>query len=301
VHIIKVCFSLVCGFHKVLRNSFSHRICLTSLLIQGVTPQTMSSRAWFEELHSKFGTSREYIDDLHTRRAEGESVLVNVDNETDEDVIATAVQKWVSTRMGVVGQSRLLELKTPWYPPVPVCRTVDIKQQRVFSACDENGLPVLADERNNCSVQDAKVIERFVLLESGPFEKGRAILDMAGMDRLFGEMLTMDRKEFFWCCVHGLMHLVPVQHDVFANCKHSGSSSSETYDKWPKCLLFAVIKSISLRWLTCYAVGFTQWDQLMFVLCEDRSPGPNKVERYRAVTYYSNKGYTEPTFLLRFV
>jgi hypothetical protein len=35
-----------------------------------------------------------------------------------------------------------------------------------------------------------------VLLESGPFEKGRAILDMAGMDRLFGEMLTMDRKEF---------------------------------------------------------------------------------------------------------
>ncbi|KAJ5340318.1 hypothetical protein N7541_009442 [Penicillium brevicompactum] len=193
----------------------------------------MSSRAWFEELRGKFGSLREYIDDLHTRCAEEESVLVNVDNETDEYVVATAVQKWVSTRMGVVGRSRLLELKTPWYPPVPMCRAVDIKQRRVFSACDENGLPVLAAERNNCSAQDAKVIERLVSLESGPFEKGQAILDMADMDRLLGEMLTMDRKEFFWCCVHGLMHLVPVQHDVFAVCKHSGSPYSETYDKWP--------------------------------------------------------------------
>ena len=193
----------------------------------------MSSGAWFEELRGKFGSLREYIDDLHARRAEGESVLVNVDNETDEDVVATAVQKWVSTRMGVTGRSRLLEWKTSWYLPVSVCSAVDIKQRRVFPACDENGLPVLAAERNNCSVEDAKVIERLVSVESGPFDKGRAVLNMADMDRLLGEMLTKDRKEFFWCCVHGLMHLVPVQHDVFANCKHSGSSSSYTYDKWP--------------------------------------------------------------------
>ncbi|KAJ5982443.1 hypothetical protein N7451_012543 [Penicillium sp. IBT 35674x] len=193
----------------------------------------MSSRAWFEELHSKFGSLREYIDDLHTRRAEGESVLVNLDNETDEDVVATAVNKWVSTRMGVTGRSRLLEWKNSWYPLVSVCSAVDIKQRRVFPACDENGLPVLAAEVNNCSVEDAKVIERLVSIESGPFEKGRAVLDMEDMDRLLGEMLTIDRKEFFWCCVHGLMHLVPTQHDVFAVCKHRGASSSYSYNNWP--------------------------------------------------------------------
>jgi hypothetical protein len=191
----------------------------------------MSSRAWFEELHSKFGSLREYIEDLHTRRAVRESVVVNVG--TDENVVATAVQKWVSTRMGVVGRSRLLEFKTPLYPPRSVCEAVDIGQRRVFPACDENELPVLAAERNNCSVQDAEVIERLVSLESGPFEKGRAVLDMADMDRLLGEMLTVDRKEFFWCCVHGLMHLVPTSYDVYALCKHRGPSSSETYDKWP--------------------------------------------------------------------
>jgi hypothetical protein len=74
----------------------------------------------------------------------------------------------------------------------------------------------LSDPSSTSHEKDAKVIERFVLLESGPFEKGRAILDMADMDRLFREMLTMDRKEFFWCCVHGLMHLVPVQHDAMS-------------------------------------------------------------------------------------
>ena len=73
----------------------------------------MSSGAWFEELHSKFGSLREYIDDLHARRTDEETVLVNIDNETDENVVATAVQKWVLTRMGVVGRSRLIELKTP--------------------------------------------------------------------------------------------------------------------------------------------------------------------------------------------
>ncbi|KAJ6157228.1 hypothetical protein N7497_006113 [Penicillium chrysogenum] len=144
----------------------------------------MSSRAWFEQLQSNFGSLREYIDDLHARRTDEETVLVNIDNESDENVVATAVKKWVSTRMGMVGRSLLLELKTPWYPPVPVCGAVDIEKRRVFSACDENGLPILAAERNNCSVQDAKVIERLVSLESGPFEKGRAVLDMADMDRL---------------------------------------------------------------------------------------------------------------------
>lgn len=148
---------------------------------------------------------------------------MNIENETDENAVVTAVKKWVSTRMGIVGRSLLLELKTPWNPPVPVCRAVDIEQRRVFAACDENRLPSLAAERNNCSVQDAKVIERLVSLESGgPFEKGRALLDMADMDRLPGEMLTMDRKEFFWCYVHGLMHLVPTSHNIYAVCKTQG-------------------------------------------------------------------------------
>jgi hypothetical protein len=227
VFIIKVSVVFICEVHKVL---FFSKLCLDPVCY---SPQIMSSRAWFEQLQSNFGSLREYIDDLHARRTDEETVLVNIDNETDENVVATAVKKWVSTRMGMVGRSLLFELKTPWYPPVPVCGAVDIEQRRVFSACDENGLPILAAERNNCSVQDAKVIERLVSLESGPFEKGRAVLDMADMDRLLGEMLTMDRKEFFWCCVHGLMHLVPTSHNIYAVCKHRGFLSSETYDKWP--------------------------------------------------------------------
>lgn len=110
----------------------------------------MLSRAWFEQLQSNFGSLREYIDDLHARRTDEETVLVDIDNETDENVIAIAVKKWVSTRMGIVGRSRLLELKTLLNPPVP-CSAVDIEQRRVFAACDENGLPILAAERNNCS------------------------------------------------------------------------------------------------------------------------------------------------------
>jgi hypothetical protein len=58
---------------------------------------------------SKFRSLREYIDDLYARRADRDTILIGIDNETNENIVARAVYKYVSTRIGVVGRSRLLE------------------------------------------------------------------------------------------------------------------------------------------------------------------------------------------------
>lgn len=158
----------------------------------------MSYREWYENLLGKFGSLNEYIDDIRARRVGRDAILVQVGLEREEDLKMKAVLKWISARMGIIGRSRVLELKSALFTGIlPIARAVDIKHRRICLACDENGLPVLACERNNCSVQDAKLIERLVSFESRPLQKGQAVLETPDLDRLLGEMLTMDRKEFF--------------------------------------------------------------------------------------------------------
>ncbi|KAJ6118765.1 hypothetical protein N7471_013385 [Penicillium samsonianum] len=90
----------------------------------------MSYREWYENLLGKFGSLNEYIDDIHARRVGRDAILVQVGLEREENLKMEAVLKWISARMGIIGRSRVLELKSALFTGIlPIARAVDIKHE----------------------------------------------------------------------------------------------------------------------------------------------------------------------------
>lgn len=125
--------------------------------------------------------------------------------------------RWLGGREGSRTASAPYLSPDAKFENVLVC--VDVDEKRIGKAQDGNGRELLLEEVNSVNERDQEVMNGITDVQSTPEDKMNFVLDNDDADRLLGEMLSMDRREFYWCYEHGLMTGVPSSHKVFAYCR----------------------------------------------------------------------------------
>ncbi|KAJ5737338.1 uncharacterized protein N7483_002463 [Penicillium malachiteum] len=108
---------------------------------------------------------------------------------------------------------------------------VDIDRKEIIQACDVNGVAVHSRERTIRDLNDTDMIAG--VNASNPFQKAQVVLDNPDADRLIGEMMISEKREFFWCYLHGLMHISGLEVTLFASCFCGPDLTIGRYGGWP--------------------------------------------------------------------
>lgn len=108
-----------------------------------------------------------------------------------------------------------------------------MRSKQVVLASDVNGFAVPGGERAWQEDDDAERILEMISPCSSPFDKGKLVSGSTGdIDRLLMEMTMSQQREFLWCYLHGVVHLVSQPEKVFAACMHE-RNGLQTYVEWP--------------------------------------------------------------------
>lgn len=174
------------------------------------------------------------LDEYH-RHIRARCVGLWVDSIVDVEY-AERVAAWAVSRRQLLLSTRVTAGR-PCFPSTASNFTyvgcVDTERKCVRFACDCNGMAVLDRERADRSREDMERIAAMTCVSSDPFDKAIFVVGMPDMDRVLGEMTMTERREFLWCHVHGLIHLLDQPHRVFVLCMHE-SSGLQTYIDWPE-------------------------------------------------------------------
>lgn len=189
----------------------------------------MSAQAYFAGLRERFSTLGEYLGHLEGLRA------------GDRRVLCKDVSRWGLGRLGVISMARV-DLSRPMFVAsgerMGYDAAVDVRSGTVDVACDLNGLAARSREVVwRSSVEDNGTIRRINGIWSDPFVKAEFVLgNEREADRIIGEMMMLEKREFFWCFVHGLVHAmdIGIDHTVFATCSHGVLIGvGERFQLWP--------------------------------------------------------------------
>ncbi|KAJ5724745.1 hypothetical protein N7493_006473 [Penicillium malachiteum] len=121
-------------------------------------------------------------------------------------------------------------------------------KRKVIPACDINGTAVITLETVFCSYDDSDKIAQITAPDMDPFSRARWVVENPDADRLIGEMMMMEKREFFWCFLHGMMPTVSMEHQTFASCRHNHIQVTDgSYDFWPTIIPDANTASAQLK------------------------------------------------------
>ena len=73
-------------------------------------------------------------------------------------------------------------------------------------------------------------------VNSDPFVKAKFIPGYDEDDRIIGEMMMIEKREFFWCFTHGLVHDINLDRVEFVYATYSHGAlgrEGERYELWP--------------------------------------------------------------------
>lgn len=181
-------------------------------------------------LRKRYSSLDEYHQHIRDRCA-GLGVDPVVDVEYAERVAA-----WAASRRQLFLSTRVTACR-PCFPSnagqFSYVGCVDAEHHSVRFACDCHGMAVLRRERASRSREDSERIMAMTSSSSDPFDKAVFVVGMPDMDRVLGEMTMGERREFLWCHLHGLVHLLEQSHRVFVLCSHE-SNGLQTYIDWPE-------------------------------------------------------------------
>jgi hypothetical protein len=183
-----------------------------------------------QSLRKRYSSLDEYLSHIRARCA-GLCIDSVVDVEYAERVAA-----WAASRRQLLLNTRVTAGR-PCFPSsasqFSYVGCVDVQRKSVRFACDCNGMAVPDRERADRSREDAERIAAMTSASSDPFDKAIFVVGMPDMDRVLGEMTMGERREFLWCHLHGLVHLLDQPHRVFVLCAHE-RSSLQMYVDWPE-------------------------------------------------------------------
>ncbi|KAJ5096833.1 hypothetical protein N7456_007554 [Penicillium angulare] len=192
-----------------------------------------SKKFSLEALESKFPSLDDYLLSI---KNEFVDQAKNCD-PTDWGVITPAkLTQWCAKRRGAIYMTRVMKglpIFLDGKPKIGYAGAIDLDQKSVFVACDVNGLAVIDFEQVSRSGIDTEKILEITATDSDPFRKARFVMYSSDPDRVIGEMMTMEKREFFWCHLHGLMHLAETDHRTFSVCKHDSPYDAQIYENWP--------------------------------------------------------------------
>ena len=181
----------------------------------------------------RFPTLDDYLKNLKSQRS------------GDRNALCARITQWGSKRKGAIWMASVSH-----FPAMLVASqsmaydvAVDVHEKRVELACDVNGLAARSREMVYRSFDDADIIKRVNGVNSDPFAKAEFILGCDEADRIIGEMMMIEKREFFWCFVHGLVHAMDVDwdHAIYATCSHGGFMGvGEKYELWPSVKFYRV-------------------------------------------------------------
>jgi hypothetical protein len=187
----------------------------------------MSANRFFEQLVGRFSTLGDYLKDLQSQQS------------GDRNALCERITQWGSKRIGVIsmaGVSHSPAMFVASSQSMTYDAAVDVHGKRVEVACDINGLAARSREQAYRSFDDADIIKRINGVNSDPFAKAEFILGYDEADRIIGEMMMIEKREFFWCFVHGLVHAMNLDRSesIYAACSHGRLVGvGERYESWP--------------------------------------------------------------------
>lgn len=153
---------------------------------------------------------------------------------------AVAVERWIERNIGLIS-STSVSLRRPMDIVSDMVLTsdlgVDITNMVVGGACDYNGVIALSTERFRRSIEDSERIKVLLAVASDSFARGRFLLEDDDAYRLLLQMTCSEKREFFWCCKHGVMLLVDRGNDIYIWCAHGGPIRRGRFEKWPQRLV----------------------------------------------------------------
>lgn len=190
----------------------------------------MELRDFVRGLKGRFVSLEEYLEYLRERSL-GEEIAL-----CDE------VDRWGRLRLGIISMASVrLSPSIYFFGTHDYAAGVDVRSKRIGTVCDLSGVAVRDVECIYRSFgEDLEVIRQVTGPGSDPFDKARFVREKGlEADRILGEMMMMERREFFWCFIHGLMHVLrrELPGDVFVWCKHGhgkAGGSKGSYSEWPE-------------------------------------------------------------------
>jgi hypothetical protein len=166
---------------------------------------------------------------------------------TDEGHLVMFVRDWVLNRCGRFWTFRLSERPPLWRKLAERERmlAVDAGEQVVFAGADMEQCSVPYSRRRPTRLEEDRVkINEATSPSSGPFDKALFIRDTPDIDRVLGEMAPLECREFMWCYMHGVSHLLIEEEwssktlgtfvtETFASCIHEARLVAGEYSDWP--------------------------------------------------------------------